>query len=185
MQCFYPLVYSCGVSWSQCRNASYNIYMECPSDVPHHSASVCLTTLFPFRFNSHTHLRIRLPKQLPWQTRPSLRHPRLSEVLIQIQDNLQRIPTSQIRQRRTRLVKSQSRCLRSPSPSRSIIATRQRQQALEEFIPSQCETELRTTAHDTCRTTLEEGAEALLLPDSLGAVAEGCVGLLALAGFDL
>jgi len=123
---------------------------------------------------------------------PGLPHPRPPEILIQIQDNLQRVPRPQIRHRRPLLpqptptphIHTQAPRLR---PHRRTLgrAPRHRQRLLQHLVRREREAELRTRPQDPRGPALEESAEAFFLVDGAGAVAQTGVFGLALAGFDL
>lgn len=66
-----------------------------------------------------------------------------------------------------------------------VVAAGQRQRLLQHLVAGEGEAELGRGAHDARRTALEEGAEALLLPDCARRVPEACIRLLALARLDL
>ena len=61
----------------------------------------------------------------------------------------------------------------------------EREHALQDFVTGKGETELWRRSQDTSGATLEEGLEALLFEDGLGAVAERGVLCVTLAAFDL
>lgn len=107
-----------------------------------------------------------------------------ANVLVQIQEELQRVPRAQIRQRSLGTLQPNTRL--NPSTKRRLrLRTRHGEPLLQDFIGGQGETKLRRGTDDTSGTALEERAKAFLLPDMRCAVAETGVADFALAGFDL
>lgn len=66
-----------------------------------------------------------------------------------------------------------------------LLATRHREQVLQNLVHGEGKPELGRGSHDTSGAALEEGLEALLLVDGLCAVGERGVCGVALAGLDL
>lgn len=113
------------------------------------------------------------------------RHLGPSEVLIQIKDDLQRVPAPQIRQRRLGLLQPERR-LRTSCYRRTLgLTPRHRQQFLQHLVRGQGETELRRRPQHTRGPAFEESAEAFFAVDGRGAVPEGGVFRLAFPSFDL
>lgn len=110
---------------------------------------------------------------------------RLTEVLIEVENHLERIATPEVRQGRRCLIQSHARLRMAFWSIVRILVTREWQQTLKQFVPCQRETELWRRSHYSCRPTLEESLEAFLLPYRLGRMSESGVRLLSIARLDL
>lgn len=107
-----------------------------------------------------------------------------ADVLVQIENQLQRVSRSQVGQRGLGNLQADAG-LDLAAGSDLLMRPGHREPFLQNFVGRQSETELWGRPNNTRRTTLEERLEAFLLPDSCGAVAETRVVDLTLASFDL
>lgn len=109
----------------------------------------------------------------------------LSEILIQVENDLQRIATAR---ERARVEATLHRRYRIRYASLHLVLLGLAgigNDGLEHFVRGESETELGGRSEDSCRTALEEGREALLFPDGLGSVSQAVVGRLTLSGLNL
>ena len=113
-----------------------------------------------------------------------LRDPNAADILIQVQDDLQGIPRSQVRKRRFGAPHADTGFDLS-SGGHVRLGAGHGKPLLQKFIGSQGETELGRGTDDTGRAALEEGHEALILPDGCRAVAQSGVFDISFPGFDL
>lgn len=105
------------------------------------------------------------------------------KVLIQVQNNLQRIPTPEIRQRPLSLPQPNLRL--NMARRRRRRSPRHRQQTLQNLVRRQRKAELRRATKDAGRPAFPERLEALFDVDFARAVEEAVVCRLAFSRFDL
>ena len=145
------------------------------------------------------HGKLSLPPPPPPRSRPARALPerqrnpahlahalRPPEILIQIEDDLQRVPAAQVRQRGLGLAETDAG-LDVAADGRALVlgAARHGQRLLQDLVRGEREAELGAGAQDAGGAALEEGAEALLGVDGAGAVSQRGVLGVALTGLDL
>lgn len=110
-----------------------------------------------------------------------------TKVLIEVEDELQSVATSQVRKRGLGNLQADAGFDTTGGRNRGHRSLRSghRQHILEDFIRCKGETELRRGTENTSWSSLEESPEALFLPDGRRAVTQRRVSGLSLAGLDL
>ena len=108
-----------------------------------------------------------------------------TEILVQVEDNLQRVAAPQIRQGGLGLLQAECRFRFAHNRGPLALAAGHGEQLLQNLVCGQGKAELRRGAQDPGGSALEEGAEAFFAVDGASAVPKRGVFGFAFAGFDL
>jgi hypothetical protein len=106
-----------------------------------------------------------------------------ADVLVEIQDQLQSIPRSQVGERGLGTLEANTGL--DVSTRGDLLVPRHGQPVLQKFVGCEGEAELGRRTNDTSGSTLEEGLEALLFHDGLRTVTQASVSHFTFTSFDL